>query len=79
VERFFINQKNNDGVIIGGVRMLSEFSPLQIIVGVPGANIVVTGEALQIARFDENEINIVGKIANVETQRRLVIKGGGVS
>ena len=70
MERFFINQKNNNSVIIGGVRVLAEFSPEQVIVGVVGAQIVVVGEKLKIARFDENEICVAGKILNVETLGR---------
>ena len=67
VDRYFVNQKNNSCVIIGGVRMLTDFSPEQIIVAVNGAQINTVGQNLKIARFDENEIEIIGKIENVET------------
>jgi len=67
VERYFINQKNNSCLVIGGCRVLSEFSPEQIVVLVSGAQIQTTGANLKIARFDENEIEITGKIENVET------------
>jgi len=67
VEKYFVNQKNNETVIIGGVRMLSEFSSEQIVVAVNGATVQTTGSALKIARFDQNEIEIAGKIENVET------------
>jgi len=70
VERFFINQQNNNSVVVGGVRVLSEFSPEQVIVRVTGAQVVITGERLKIARFDENEIQVSGKISNVETLRK---------
>ena len=67
VERYFVNQKNNNNITIGGVRSLSEFSPEQIIVNVPGATVCVTGEKLTIAVFAENEITINGKITDVST------------
>ena len=70
MERFFINQQNNNSVIVGGVRLLLEFSSAQIVVGVIGAQVVITGDKLKIARFDENEICIAGKITNVETVNR---------
>jgi len=67
VEKYFVNQKNNTAVTIGGVRMLSEFTPELIIVAVNGAKIQTTGQNLKIANFSENEIEITGKIENVET------------
>ena len=70
MERFFINQKNNNNVVVGGVRALLEFSCDQVIVGVSGARVVITGEKLKIARFDENEICVTGRIANVETTNK---------
>ena len=70
MERFFINQRNNDAVTIGGVRSLTDFSPEQIMVGVGGAFITVAGEKLRIRRFDENEIEITGKVASVITERK---------
>ena len=70
MERFFINQKDNSNVIVGGVKVLSEFSSEQVVVGVIGARVVVTGEKLKIARFDENEICVSGRILNVETLNR---------
>ena len=69
MERFFINQKNNNSVVVGGVRTLAEFSPECVIVGVAGARVVITGDKLKIARFDENEICVVGKVLNVETNK----------
>ena len=47
--------------------MLSEFSPELIVVAVSGASIQTTGQKLAITRFDENEIEITGKIENVAT------------
>ena len=67
MEHYFVNQKNNETVVIGGVRVLTDFSPEFITVAVNGAVIQTTGQKLKIARFDENEIEIVGKIENVET------------
>jgi len=67
MERFFVNQINNSNIIIGGVRMLKEFTPELIIVAVQGGHIHTQGQNLKIARFDENEIEITGKIENVET------------
>ena len=69
MEKYFINQKNNENVIVGGVRVLLEFSHEQIVLGVPGTRVVITGDKLKIARFDENEIAVVGKIINVQTVR----------
>jgi len=67
VERYFVNQKNNQTVVIGGVRLLTDFTPELIVVAVNGAQIQTTGQKLKIARFDENEIEITGNIENVET------------
>ena len=67
MERFFINQSNDTVAIVGGVRMLSEFSPEQVVVAVHGAQVAIKGSNLKIARFDENEIEVLGKIENVET------------
>jgi sporulation protein YqfC len=67
VERFFINQINNNRVVIGGVRGLSEFTPEMVVVKVINGIVHVTGSGLKIARFDENEIEIVGVVENVET------------
>ena len=52
--------------------MLRDFTPELISVGVGGGQINVTGQKLKIARFDENEIEVVGKIENVETIARSV-------
>jgi hypothetical protein len=70
VERFFINQTNNNSVIVGGVRKLAEFDPTRVVVAVVGGSVTVLGDKLKIARFDENEICISGKIASVETAAR---------
>jgi len=67
MEKYFVRQKNNAAVTIGGVKILKEFTPEMISVGCNGAQINVIGQKLKIARFDENEIEIVGKIENVET------------
>jgi len=67
MERYFINQKNHTTATIGGVRRLKEFTPELIQVGVFGADIRIVGEKLSIASFHENEINVTGKIANIET------------
>ena len=57
-------------VTIGGVKTLKDFLPEIVSVGVTGGGQVnVTGQKLKIARFDENEIEITGKIENVETIR----------
>jgi len=75
VERFFVNQTNNNQVTIGGVRKLSEFDCSRVVVLVTGAQIVINGDCLKIARFDENEICIEGRIAGVETdaQRKKIL------
>lgn len=70
MQAFFVNQKNNSQVTIGGVKVLKDFLPEIVSVGVVGGGQVnVTGQKLKIARFDENEIEITGKIENVETIR----------
>jgi sporulation protein YqfC len=75
VERFFVNQINNNQIVVGGVRKLAEFDGSRVVVLVAGAQIVISGDNLKIARFDENEICIEGKIAGVETdaQRKKVL------
>lgn len=67
MDGFFVNQQSNTAVCIGGVRVLQDASTEQITVAVRGAVITVMGDKLKIARFDENEIEITGKIENVET------------
>jgi len=75
VERFFVNQINNNQVVVGGVRKLAEFDQARVVVAVVGAQIVVCGNGLKIARFDENEICIEGKIDGVETHSSGVRRG----
>ena len=67
MRKYFINQHDNTSLIVGGVKMLKEFTTELISVGVVGGQICINGQKLKIARFDENEIEIVGKIENVET------------
>ena len=70
MERFFINQKNAEAVVIGGVRLLKEFSPEQVVVSVAGGTVCVSGEKLFLAGFSENEIEVCGKIRDVVTEKR---------
>lgn len=70
MERFFVNQTNNNSVTVGGVRKLAEFDRSRVVMAVVGGMITVLGDGLKIARFDENEICISGKIASVETAAR---------
>lgn len=67
MQKFFVNQINGNQIIIGGVKKLTEFDRSRVVVSVIGAQIVISGNGLKIARFDENEICIEGKIAGVET------------
>lgn len=67
MERYFVNQKNHNQVIIGGVRRLKEFASDMLVLTVAGAEIQVKGDKLVIASFHGNEIIIKGKIENVET------------
>ena len=70
MERFFVNQINNNQIIVGGVRKLAEFDRSRVVVLVAGAQVVISGDGLKIARFDENEICVEGKIASVENVKR---------
>jgi hypothetical protein len=72
VPSFFVNQENNTHVTIGGVKALKDFMPDLVCVGVAGGQVNVVGQKLKIARFDENEIEVTGKIENVETIARTV-------
>lgn len=67
MEKFFVNQINDNQIVIGGVKKLTEFSSCRVVAAVAGAQVVICGEKLKIARFDENEICIEGKITSVET------------
>jgi sporulation protein YqfC len=67
VEHYLVKQKNADSVTVEGVRLLAEFSDELVVVTVNSARISVGGQKLKIVRFDENEIEITGKIGNVET------------
>ena len=75
MERFFVNQTNSNSVVVGGVRKLAEFDQSRVVVAVAGAQIVISGGELVIARFDENEICIQGKISGVQTDARAVRRG----
>ena len=70
MERFFINQRNNESVIVGGVRLLLEVSAETVLISVAGSRVEISGERLKIARFDENEICVTGKIGGVVTHGR---------
>lgn len=67
MEHYLVKQKNADSVTVEGVRLLAEFSDELVVVTVNSARISVGGQKLKIVRFDENEIEITGKIGNVET------------
>ena len=79
MERFFVNQTDKTKVVVGGVRKLAEFDRSRVVVSVAGAQIIISGDGLKIARFDENEIYITGKISGVETTQKtpLFDKRGG--
>ena len=79
VASFFINQQGNCLLTVGGVKSLSQFSTEQIILGIRNGHITVNGEAFEILRFDENEIQICGIITSVGTEvlKRNKIKEGG--
>ncbi len=64
---FFIHQNLNRDVTIGGVISLMDFAIDKIVVRVKGGLIEINGKDLVIARFDENEISINGKISGVLT------------
>ncbi len=64
---FFIHQERNRSLTIGGVVSLADFASDEIAVRVKGGFITVKGNNLVIQRFDENEIIIIGKIAEVIT------------
>lgn len=64
---FFIHQNQDNNVIVGGVISLMDFAADKIVVRVKGGLIEVNGSNLVIQRFDENEINVVGKIHGVLT------------
>ena len=64
-EDFFINQKGRKEVVIGGVRLLLDFSKEEIVVRIRNGTIRVVGEKLFIERFDVNEIIIHGKISAI--------------
>jgi len=61
----FIHQEANR-VVIGGVRSLQDFNPDSLTVRVKGGSVTVTGSRLEIARLDEDEMEVRGKIENVE-------------
>lgn len=75
VQRFIVNQINSNQIMVGGVKKLAEFDRSRVVVNVAGAQIVISGDGLRIARFDENEIYIEGKIAGVETHASAVRRG----
>ena len=62
-----MNQTNNSRLLVGGVKLLKDFTAELVVVSVVGGQVQVEGQNLRIARFDENEIEIIGKIENVET------------
>lgn len=64
---FFINQNQDQSVLVGGVVSLMNFAIDNIVVRVKGGLIEVKGKNLIIKRFDENEIMIIGRICGVLT------------
>jgi sporulation protein YqfC len=65
VRDWVITQFGNKKIVVGGVKLLVDFTPDEISIRVGGGIVTVCGENLVIARFDENEIIIVGKINGV--------------
>ena len=61
---FFINQKGSKGATIGGVRLLTDFSPDELVLKSNGAIMTFCGDHLEIVAFSENEIEIKGKITS---------------
>ncbi len=64
---FFVHQSQNSEVAVGGVISLMDFAVDKIVVRVKGGLIEIVGKNLVISRFDENEIQITGKISGVLT------------
>ena len=64
---FFVHQKQDCEVLVGGVISLMDFAIDKIVVRVKNGLIEINGKNLVIGRFDENEITIVGKISGVLT------------
>ena len=73
---FFIHQRQNREVVIGGVRMLAEFMTEIVTVSVSGATIVVEGKNLEIGYFNVNEICICGTIESVHTNKTMHTRRG---
>jgi len=68
VVEFFINQKGSKGAIIGGVKLLTDFSPDELVLKSNKAIITLSGDHLEIVAFSENEIEISGKITNIAVE-----------
>ena len=66
---FFVNQREDRSVIIGGIRLLAEFSHELVEFKIKGGTVKIEGERLRIERFDMNEVEVVGKINSVTTER----------
>jgi len=66
---FFVHQKEDRSVIIGGIRLLTEFSHEMVEFKIKGGTVKIEGEHLRIERFDVNEVEVVGKIHSVITER----------
>lgn len=64
---FFVHQRQDREVLVGGVISLMDFAVDKIVVRVKGGLIEISGKHLIIGRFDENEITILGKINGVLT------------
>jgi sporulation protein YqfC len=67
VRDWTITQFDNKKIIVGGVKLLVDFTPDEISVRVGNGIITICGDSLIIERFDENEIIIVGKINGVKS------------
>jgi len=66
---FFVHQREDRSVTIGGIRLLSEFSHELVEFKIKGGIVKIEGEHLRIERFDMNEVEVVGKIHSVTTER----------
>ena len=74
---FFIHQKQDKEVVVGGVKMLLDFLPDEVVLSVPTAQITIQGQNLEIGYFSIDEICICGTIQGVITSKTKSSRRGG--
>ena len=62
----FINQFGNERIVIGGIKGLMDFSPVEVTLATRKGTVRVLGDDLEIEYFTTDEIALKGRICGYE-------------